>query len=43
MKEFVAIAKRTISDRDGFFQGFIKGAAGTAITIILLTALASFN
>jgi hypothetical protein len=37
MKNFVAIAKRTVNDRDGFVHGFIKGFVGTALFISLLT------
>ncbi len=37
MKELVAIAKRTVNDRDGFIHGFIKGVVGSSIFIALLT------
>ena len=37
MKHFVAIAKKTVNDRDGFVHGFIKGFMGSALFISLLT------
>lgn len=37
MKHFVAIAKKTVNDRDGFVHGFIKGVVGSAVFISLLT------
>ncbi len=37
MKEFVALAKRAVNDRDGFINGFIKGVTGSALFISLLT------
>lgn len=43
MKNFVAIAKKTVYDKDGFLQGFLKGAAGCAIMIIILNAVTAFN
>ncbi len=43
MKNFVAIAKKTVYDKDGFLQGFLKGAAGCAIMIIVVNAVLSFN
>ncbi len=41
MKEFVALAKKTVTDRDGFIHGFIKGVLGTTVFISLLTLLGS--
>lgn len=43
MKDFVALAKRTINDRDGFLNGFLKGVAGSAIMLIFINALAAFH
>ena len=43
MKNFVTIAKKTVYDRDGFLQGFLKGAAGCAIMIIIVNAVAAFH
>lgn len=37
MKNFVAIAKKAVYDRDGFIHGFIKGVVGTSLFISLLT------
>lgn len=37
MKDFVTLAKKTVSDRDGFVNGFIKGVMGSALFISLVT------
>ena len=41
MRDFVSLAKRTVRDRDGLVNGFIKGVMGSALLIsflILFTA-----
>ncbi len=43
MKTIVSIAKRTVNDRDSFFNGFVKGVAGSAIMLIIVNAVAAFH
>ena len=43
MKNFVTLAKKTVYDKDGFLQGFLKGAAICGIMIVVVNAFMSFN
>ncbi len=37
MKELMTIARNSMNDKDGFLNGFIKGAFGGACVILVLT------
>ncbi len=37
MKALMNIARDSINDKDGFLNGFIKGALGSACILIVLT------
>jgi len=37
MKKIIVMAQNTVSDRNGFVHGFIKGVMGSALFIVLLT------
>ncbi len=37
MNKLMTMAKKSINDEDGFLNGFIKGAFGSACFIIVLT------
>ena len=39
MKQMVKMAKKTVYDRDGFINGFLKGAAGSAVILVVLSTL----
>lgn len=43
MKYFVEMAKKSVLDSEGFLNGFIKGAAGSAIILVLISTVAAFH
>lgn len=43
MKALISIAKKSINDRDSFVNGFLKGAAGSAILMVVICSIATFH
>lgn len=37
MRQMVIMAKKTVYDRDGFVNGFLKGAAGSVAVLAILS------
>lgn len=41
MRQMVRMAKKSVYDRDGFVNGFIKGAAGSAVALAVLSLISA--